>query len=213
MARQLIILGTGGFAREVYQLFLDTRKGDAVSGTYEFLGFVGDEPEKPLPANWLGTDDVVLVQNPENIWFVVAIGNPAVRRTVYEKYEQAGFQPGRLIHPAATLGEDFVVPPGAMICAGVRITVNVHAGKSLVVNLNATIGHDCEIGDFVTISPGANISGNVSLGNESEIGSGAVLLPGVKTGEKVVLGAGAVLTRNADSGTWMGVPAQQYHTS
>jgi len=121
----------------------------------------------------------------------IAIGDPKTREAVYN----------------ANKGNCTTYP---LICPGAQYTVNVQFGLCVIVNLNATIGHDCVIGDFVTISPGANISGNVTLGKRCYIGTGAAIIEGVTICDDVVIGAGCVVVRDiSEPGTYVGCPAKK----
>ena len=62
-------------------------------------------------------------------------------------------------------------------------------------NIDSSIHHDCEIGNFNTICQ-TRILGNVTLGNNVYIGSGAIILPKVVIGDDAIVGAGAVVTKN-----------------
>lgn len=87
------------------------------------------------------------------------------------------------------------------------MTNKIQMGNFGVYNLNCTIGHDCVIEDFVTISPGANISGNVILSECSYIGTNTSILQGKSRAEKLVIGknsivgAGSVVTKNVPNNT------------
>lgn len=67
---------------------------------------------------------------------------------------------------------------GTYISFGVTISNNVKIGKFCYVGLNASIGHDVIIEDYVTIMPGARISGNSHICSGSVIGSNAVVHQG-----------------------------------
>jgi serine acetyltransferase len=122
----------------------------------------------------------------------IAIGDPRTREWIYTYRGKARI----------------VTDP--MICPGAQITVNIKFGLCVIVNLNATIGHDCVIGDFVTISPGANISGNVTLGKRCYIGTGAAIIEGVTICDDVVIGAGCVVVKDiSEPGTYVGCPAKK----
>ena len=49
----------------------------------------------------------------------------------------------------------------------------------MLVNIGATVSHDCVLGDHVTISPGANMAGRVTVGDGRFVGIGATLSDGV----------------------------------
>jgi UDP-N-acetylglucosamine acyltransferase len=72
------------------------------------------------------------------------------------------------------------------------------------------IGHDCIIGDYVTLAPGARVSGKCNIGEGVYIGSNAVIREGVSICDDVTIGAGSVVLRNiTEAGTYVGVPAKR----
>jgi acetyltransferase-like isoleucine patch superfamily enzyme len=71
------------------------------------------------------------------------------------------------------------------------------------------VDHDCRIGDFVHVAPGAVLGGGVMVGGRVLVGAGAVVLPGLTLGAGCTVGAGAVVTRNvAPRAVVVGVPAK-----
>jgi acetyltransferase-like isoleucine patch superfamily enzyme len=104
---------------------------------------------------------------------------------------------------------------GVIVCAGVRFTNTIAVGDFCLFNLNATIGHDVVVDDFVNIAPGAAISGNVHLETRVWIGTGAAVnqgSPGARlvVGQDAVVGSGAVVVRDCEpGGVYVGVPARR----
>lgn len=94
-------------------------------------------------------------------------------------------------------------------CQGSVITNSINIGKGCLINLNCTIGHDSELGDFVELSPAVNVSGNCVIGSRTTIGTGAVILPKINIGANVVVGAGTVVLKDVpDNSTIVGVPGK-----
>jgi sugar O-acyltransferase (sialic acid O-acetyltransferase NeuD family) len=206
--KSLVIIGAGGHGREV----LDVVEAiNALEPTYEVLGFLADrdgahEPLSRRAAKILGPTSLIDSLKAE---YVVAIGDPLARADIDRRFMLKGLVSPVLVHPAASLGSDVHLGPGSVVMAGARITTNLVAGRSLQVNVNATISHDGRIGDYVTISPGCNISGNVELGDSVYLGTGCVIIPGIRIGANTTVGAGAVVIRDLPSGvTAVGVPAK-----
>lgn len=149
--------------------------------------------------------------------FIIGIGDGHIRNKIYDKFPKLNYV--NIIHPSVLLGrnqkEIIDKTIGNIICARVCITNNIAFGNFNLVNINATVSHDCIIENFVTISPGVNISGNVHIKDRSFIGIGAKILPGKSIGEKLVvekntvIGAGAVVVKNVAENTVVkGIPAK-----
>lgn len=206
--KKLGIFGASGLARELLDIaeevgykefvFIDLHEGiESVSG----LTIIAEEKVKSLG----------------NIDFVIALGNGALRKKIYEKFPNLNYV--NLIHPSVSFGKNQLVKlkksKGNIYTAGVRLTNNIEIGNFNLFNLNVTIGHDCIIEDYVTISPGANISGNVKLKEGCYIGTGSTVLQGKSISEKLIIGnystvgAGAVVVKNVAVNTVVkGIPAK-----
>jgi sugar O-acyltransferase (sialic acid O-acetyltransferase NeuD family) len=210
--KKLVIVGSGGFAREVLWLIEEINKAaDGNESPYQVLGFISNEGAglvQGLPI--LGDDAWAFANLDANVRFVLAVGDPALRAQLALDYQQHGMHPLRLVHPAAIMSDEVQIGGGAIICAGAVLTVNIQMGSFCIVNLNCTVGHDCKLGDFVTLHPGVHLSGGVEVGDLSVLGTGAVALPGVKIGDHAMVGAGAVVAENLPgNATYVGIPARE----
>jgi sugar O-acyltransferase (sialic acid O-acetyltransferase NeuD family) len=114
-----------------------------------------------------------------------------------------------VVSPYAIFNDIIKIGQGSIICAGANLTTNISVGDFVVVNLNTTVGHDCQLGNYSSLMPGVNLSGNVKLKDCAFVGSGANVLNGVEMGENATLGAGGVLTKSLEANkTAVGVPAK-----
>ncbi|MCI4668050.1 MAG: acetyltransferase [Bacteroidia bacterium] len=207
--QKLVIVGAGGFGRELYQLITDINQN---GGDLEVLGFVDNSIPIKLPkqVSVLGTDQWAFKHLNKNHFFTLGLGNSRIRQKLSKTYLAAGLNPINLIHPDVHIGYNFILGEGNIICAGTIITTDVKIGNFVNINLQCTLGHDCRLGNFVSLHPGVRISGNVEIGAGTEVGTGAILLPGVKVGENCTIGAGAVVTKNCEAGkTYVGIPARE----
>ncbi|MGE0772972.1 MAG: acetyltransferase [Cyclobacteriaceae bacterium] len=142
---------------------------------------------------------------------IVAIGNNQTRKKV-----AAGTSHGfaKCIHRSAVVSPFASVDAGIMILHGAVIQAGAKLGRHAIINTRASVDHDCVIGDFVHIAPGATLCGTVQVGEGTLIGAGATVLPGIQIGKWCTIGAGAVVTRNVeDDATVMGNPAKVITTN
>jgi sugar O-acyltransferase (sialic acid O-acetyltransferase NeuD family) len=203
----VLILGAGGFARELLCYLRSVRSGEAVAG------FASDDHsqhgEEILGLPVLGAMDALDL---DAYHLLCGVGSPLLKQRFVGRAPSARFtQLLELQSPALRgfIGEGNTFGSGTVLCPGVTVTTNVHIGRHVTINLHCTIGHDAQIGDFCTLSPGVHVSGACRVGARAEFGTGSVVLPGVRVGEGCVVGAGAVVHRDLPDGvTAVGVPAK-----
>ena len=115
------------------------------------------------------------------------------------------------IHASAAVHLTLQALPGVVIGAHTTIGPKTRLGRHSHVNGNVFITR-AQIGDFVTIGPGATICGDVTIGAGSQIGAGAVISNLANLGPRVTIGAGAVVLPRQTlppNSTWVGVPARR----
>lgn len=206
---QAVIIGSGGFGREV---LAHIRSDEKLNTQYELLGFIDKDTSQGtvngLPI--LGNDEWAFANLPGTVQFFCAIGESKRRMELSEAFKNRGLRSATLIHSRANALESVAIGEGAFILAGATLTTGFILGKGCLINLNTSIGHDVFLGDYVTIHPGACLNGGVKVKECAEIGSNAVILPNIKIGKNSIIGAGAVVTKDVpDDEVWIGIPARK----
>lgn len=208
--QKVIILGAGGFAREVLWVFMERNK---IKSQWEVLGFIDENIENHgkticgLPVlggfEWFETIDRAEIK------VICGIGTPKIKQYFIKKCKILGLQFCKIIHPSVEMSEYVEIGEGTIITAGNIITTQVKIGNHVSLNLDCTVGHDDVIEDYCNIAPGVHISGNVVLREGVDLGTGAVILQGLTVGKWSSIGAGAVVVRDVpDHVTAVGVPAR-----
>lgn len=191
----LVIIGAGGFGREVFDLVRDI---NGCAPTFDFLGFLDDGEVdarllRRLGARHLGPTST-LADLPAS--YVIGIGTHLPRRRIGAMALTWGRSAAKLMHPSATIGSDVQIGDGAVIAAGVRLGTHTVVGLHAQVNLNSTIGHDAVVEEFATLYAGVHVSGGCVIEAGATLGTGSMILPNVRVGRGAVVGAGAVVTRD-----------------
>ena len=209
LGKGLAIFGAGGFGREVAWL---ARKiyGDGIR-----MSFLVNRPDLvgSVVNGILVSDVEKFAANAPGTPTVVGIGDPKGRQACTEICKSFGLQLVSLVHPGVEASETVSVGRGSVVCAGSILTTEIRIEEHVQINLNCTVGHDVEIGEFSTLAPGVHVSGRVRLGKRVYVGSGAVIINGTEdrplvVGDDAVIGAGACVIRNVESQSLMvGVPA------
>lgn len=205
----MLIIGAKGFAKEILEIL----KQNNDLGDLCFFDDVNDDVQGSLFNQFpiLKTiDEAEHYFKTVDNRFTIGIGNPRLRKLLFEKFMKIGGMLTSTISPKADIGSFGIeIGKGVNILDGANISNDATIGLASIIYYNAIITHDCEIGDFCEISPAANILGRVKIGNETHIGAGAIVLPDVIIGNNCIIGAGAVVVKNVkDNAVVAGNPAK-----
>ena len=206
--KNLIIIGAGGFGREIASA-AKTCVGYGVE--FALKGFLDRNPAAldgftgypPL----LGAPEAYEIR-PDDVFFV-ALGDLALRRRNVDLVRSRGGRFQTLVHPTASLGQNVEIGEGSYIAHNAVLTADIKVGRNVCVFHGTVIGHDGRIGDC------SHVSSLVFLGGGVRLGEGVTLHPGVRVapfktiGDGVTVGVGSVVLSNVRPGmTVFGVPAQ-----
>ncbi len=208
----IVILGAGGFGREVHALIEDINRA---APTWDILGFADDNSAALDPfdrfdgVRWpTGELPIKECRN-----YVCAVGAPATKKAIVDRLAVKDVTWPTLIHPTADIGPGSTIGQGGILCRNAVVTVDGTLGAHIHLNIAATIGHDAQIGDFCTLSSHVDICGSARLGEGVFLGSHASVMPKAKLGDWARVGAGSVVLRTVRPKTTVfGVPAVRVAT-
>ena len=206
----VILLGSGGHAKVVLDLLLETG--------FTVRGITTSDSAVLRASLWcgipvLGDDEVLASYPPETYALANGVGSveiPTLRMQVYQNMKAKGYFFPPLIARSAIVKTSAVIGEGAQIHAGAVVQTDAVVGENAVVNTRAVVEHECVIGPHSHVATGAILCGQVTLGACVHVGAGATVRQCTTIGENVCVGAGAVVTAAIDaSGIYYGVPARK----
>jgi sugar O-acyltransferase (sialic acid O-acetyltransferase NeuD family) len=207
--KRLLIVGAGGFGREILAWVKDV---PTIAKSCENICFLDDDPNVLKPYNYQEPiiSSIQDYRPQEGDGLVMGIAVPTQRKLeIAEMLSQRGAQFISLIHPTADLGNNVKLGQGYVICRNVIITSDINIGNFVTINVLSSIGHDAVIGDGCTLNSFVNVNGFVKLGKGVVIGSHGTILPGAVVGDFATVGAGSVVLKHVKPGsTVLGVPAK-----
>lgn len=195
MCKEVIVIGASGHGKVIADIIKCS--GD------KFVGFLDDDTSK---LNILGrVDDCVRIADK---YFVIGIGNNAIRRRIAEKYPNLRYYTA--IHPTAVIAGNVKIGKGTVVMANSVINIGAQIGNHCIINTSSVVEHDNLLEDYVHISPGAVLCGNVMVGKSTHIGANATVRNNIFICNNVVIGCGGTVVKNIEKvGTYVGIPAKE----
>ena len=199
---QLVIIGAGGFSREVICWAEDAARAGTAPPIRGYLvdpEFPGISPTYGLP-RLAGLDDYSPVPGDG---CVIAVSDPGIKRDMVQRLRSRGAWFATVVHPTAVVARTAVLGEGVVVCPHAGIAPDTVLGDFVTFNAMSTLGHDSRLGDYSTLSGHVDITGWVTVGEGVFFGSGARVLPGLTIGNGARIGAGAVIVRSVPEQTTM----------
>jgi len=192
MKKKIILAGAGGHCKVV----IDAIKLAAEFDIYGIVDPAVVKGTKILGVPVLGNDGMlseIFKDGIKHAFITVgSVGDCTIRKKIYENLKQIGFDLPVIAHPKAVIAADVVnnIGEGTFIAVSAIVNPGTIIGKNAIINTQASIDHDCKIGDFVHIAPGVTLCGAVEVGDETHIGTGAKVIQCIKIAKRCMIGAG-----------------------
>lgn len=193
MGNKLLLIGGGGNCHSVLDSVLSLK-------LYDEIGIIDSVDHSYFGVSTIGNDDDLqrlFSEGWTNAFISVgSVGNTDIRRSIYDRVKNIGFNIPPIIDPSAIVAGDAVIGDGVFV--GKRSVINAGAviGDCAIINTGSIIEHDCKVGSFAHISPGAVLCGQVTVGDDSHIGAGSVVRQLINIGKSTLIGAGSVVVRD-----------------
>lgn len=211
MKKDYYIIGSGGFAKEVYFL-----AEEVLGKSCRFRGFIDLKPGKGL-IEVRGKEENVLDEDyflknfapdPE-ISLFMGIGHPQLIHKLSQRFKDHNFP--NLIHPGFVGDKrSLQFGRGNILTAGCIFTVDISIGSFNIFNLHTSVGHDTVIGDCNVFNPSCNISGEVKIGSRNMFGVNSTVLQKLEIKNDNVVGGASLANKPVDDqNVIVGVPAKK----
>ncbi len=159
----LLILGAGGYGRTV---------AETASFSFDHIAFLDDSQTGEDILGICGQYESFLSRFP---YAYPAFGNNELRASWLKRLTLAGFFVPAMVHPRAYVSPSAVLEPGAVVlpmgCVGTRTVVRTGA----IINMGAVADHDCDIGAYCHLAPGAVVKAGNVLPPRTKVDSGCVI--------------------------------------
>lgn len=207
--KHLLILGAGGFGREIYWAATESIgygiefdvKGYLDPDSHRLDNFEGYPPI-------LGTEDTYKIE--EEDVFICAFGDVKLKERCCNKIKEKGGKFITLIHKDAYIAKNVIIGEGCVISKGVGISCDIRIGNYVTIQAYAVLGHDVVISDFVSLGTRVFLGGASKIGYASTLHTNSIVLPLINVGSQCVVGAGSVVIRKVKDGeTVFGNPAKK----
>lgn len=200
LKKPVAIVGYSGHAYVIIDIFLNAGRIVTAYCDSEL------KANNPYHLNYLGKESDVINMLKEYDYFPCVAHNGIREKIVRQLSEFIG-NPINAIHPSAVISASVSLGEGIMVAANATINPLVELGRGVICNTSSSIDHECVIGEFSHIAPGAVLCGNVKVGRGTFVGANAVVKQGITIGNNVTVGAGTVVVKDVpDNTTVIGNP-------
>jgi sugar O-acyltransferase (sialic acid O-acetyltransferase NeuD family) len=205
----MLIVGAKGFAIEILEILYLNKYNKSIA----FYDDINSDINGKLFGKYQilkNEEDVKVFFQKNGPLYTIGIGLPGLRLKIYKKFQNLGGKFTSTISKNSEIGHhDTKIDIGCNILSGVKISNSVSIGKGCLIYYNSIITHNCEIGNFIDISPSVNLLGRVQISDYAHIGSNVTILPDIKIGKNSIIGAGAVVTKDVPDNVMVaGIPSK-----
>jgi len=203
----IIIIGGGGFGREVYLWAKDSFSKEQ----YKIKGFLDDNPRildnYDMDIGIIGNLSSYEIKNQDR--FLFAIGDIDIKKRLIIKMKKRGAKFLTLIHPTAIMANTTKIGEGIIICPFCLVSDNVLLEDFVMLNIYSSCGHDAKVGSYCILSPYATLNGFVILEDEVFLGTHTTVTPYKRVGYKSKISANSVVMRDVPANKIVfGVPGK-----
>lgn len=194
--KNLIILGIGDFARELFWHIQDSigyGTEFVLKGYLEYKYETKEIDKSKLQLPVIGTFEDYEIQ--EDDVFTCAICTPKIRKAVINQILDKGGEFISIIHKQSIQHGTASLGKGIVLCPFSYVNDHAKVGDYVMINNMSGLGHDVELGDYSCLMGHVELCGYVKVGNAVYFGGGSRVLPHGKIGDEAYIGSGSIVLK------------------
>ncbi|EIT3196147.1 transferase [Campylobacter coli] len=152
--KNVIIIGAGGFARELYSYLKDAN--------YEIIGYIDIQENNFFDLKYLGNEDNFDKKLIQKASFALGVGQINLRKKILVKLSKKKKSCNFItfIHPQSFVSKEAKIGQGVIVCPFATINANSNIGDFVLCNIYSSIGKNCFLATRVSLLPCVNLEDN-----------------------------------------------------
>lgn len=184
---KLILVGSGGFAKELYQYLQNTN--------HEILGYIDKQEKDFYGLSYLGDEESIHQSFFKKASFLLCIGQVELRLKIINKLKVRKANFFSFIHPSVIIAKDALLGEGIVLCPHVMVNASARLEDFVLLNIYSSVAHDCVVGENSILCPYVTLNGGAKIGKNCFLATRASLLPEAELGNNCILSAGVLLSK------------------
>ena len=204
----LFFYGAGGAGVEVFDL---AQRNNKRNKRYSEICFIDDFADETVyyGARIMHFESCRGYAQNREAEYIIAAGEPAVRRKLFGRVKEAGGSFASLIDGTAVVSDTAEVSEGCIINAYAVVSSEAVIRENCFVMFGSIIGHHARIENSCVICPKATVGGCSRVGEQAFLGLGSSMIQGADIGSRAIVGMGSMVFRSVEDGaTVTGNPAR-----
>lgn len=201
MHNKILLIGGGGHCKSVLDSILSNDNYSEI-GIVDKMEMVG---KNVLGVQVVGCDRdlAALYKDGFNYAFITvgSIGSPIKRIELFNLVKKIGFIIPTIVDLTSNVSNFSEIEEGVYVGKMCTINTGTIIKKGSIINSGSIVEHDCKIGSFVHIAPGAVLGGDVTVGDNTHVGLGSVIKQHVNIGANSIIGMGSVVLKDVNERT------------
>jgi sugar O-acyltransferase (sialic acid O-acetyltransferase NeuD family) len=199
MNNKILLIGGGGHCKSVLDSLVTSSDFTdiVIVDTKENLG------KEILSIKIIGTDDELeklFKEGYKNAFITIgSVGDTRLRRKLFDLVEKIGFNIPSIIDSTAIVSENARIGRGIFVGKNSVINAGTTISDGAIINTGTIIEHDCQVGGFSHLAPGAVLCGDVVIEENVHIGARAVIKQQIRIGSNSLIGMGSVVLNDIPS--------------